>query len=267
MKKADLISALKNHCIAPGSKLVVHSSYKSIDFEGSPEEVCKSFMEAIGEEGLLVMPAHSPIVKGTPFNPGRTPSEVGAITEAFRRLPRVSRSLHPSHSVAAWGRGAKELTAGHQLVDSEGEGSPFFKFSQTDGKILMLGCTLRACTMGHVAEWVAKVPHLGVPYSAAFTPTAEYIDDDGKVKTYVYKTYPGCSKMFDKAIPWLKEAGFLKEISLNKETSLLVDAAGFVKIVSDKLKEDSAALLTDSEEHFAKCSHCREVRRLAVKKP
>jgi len=79
VNKSDLISALKNNGIAKGSKLLLHSSYKSIDFEGAPEEVCKGFMEAIGEEGLLVMPTHSlsfkNISKSGPYNPGRSPSQ------------------------------------------------------------------------------------------------------------------------------------------------------------------------------------------------
>ena len=268
MNKADLISALKNNGIARGAKLVLHSSYKSIDFEGAPEEVCKGFMEAIGEEGLLVMPAHSLNFKKFPknlgpYNPGRSPSVVGAISDAFWRIPRVARSMHPTHSVAAWGRGSKELIAGHEKIDAVGTDSPLERFSRTDGKILMLGCTLKACTMGHVAEWQAQVPYLAEHYDPTWGFEAEYIDEiDGKVKTYIFKTVPGCSVGFDNAVPWLKEAGFLKEISLNKEVSYLIDAAGFMKVVTEKLKQNPGALLVQDEEHISKCHHCRQVRRM-----
>ncbi|MFH1074873.1 MAG: AAC(3) family N-acetyltransferase [Candidatus Firestonebacteria bacterium] len=268
MKKLDLISALKNNGIIRGSKLLLHSSYKSIDFEGAPEEVCKSFMEAVGEEGLLVMPTHSLNFKNFPknngpYNPGRSPSRVGAITDAFWKLPRVARSLHPSHSDAAWGRGAKELVSGHEKVDAMGTNSPLERFSRTDGKILMMGCKLSSCTMGHVAEWQAKVPYLAEHYDPTWGYEAEYIDEvDGKVKIYSYKTVPGCSFGFENAVPWLKETGFLKEISLNKEVSYLIDAAGFMKVVTEKLIQNPAALLINDEAHIAKCHHCRYVQKL-----
>jgi len=268
VKKSDLISALKNNGINRGSKLLLHSSYKSIDFEGAPEEVCKGFMEAIGEEGLLVMPTHSLNFKNYPknigpYNQGRSPSLVGAISDAFWKIPRVARSLHPTHSAAAWGRGARELVSGHEKVDAIGTDSPIERFSRTDGKILMMGCKLNSCTMGHAAEWQAKVPYLSEHFDPIWGFTAEYIDEnDGKVKVYTFKTVPGCSFGFENAVPWLKEAGFLKEISLNKEISYLIDAAGFLKVVTEKLIQNPGALLIQDEDHISKCYHCKQVRKL-----
>ncbi len=269
MKKSDLVSALHNNGIIRGTKLLLHSSYKSIDFEGAPEEVCQSFMEAVGDEGLLVMPAHSmnfknhPKAKG-PYNPGRSPSTTGAITESFRKMPRVARSLHPSHSVAAWGTGARELVKGHEKVDAEGAGSPLEKFSQMESTILLMGCSIQSATIMHVAEWLAEVPYLKEHYDPTWGYEAEYIDEeDGKIKPYSYKTVPGCSAGFVNAIPWLKEAGFFKELSLNKELSFLIDAKGLVRVVTEKLKQSPYALLTTDEEHIKTCYHCKQVQRMA----
>ncbi len=269
MKKADLVSALHNNGIIRGTKLLLHSSYKSINFEGAPEEVCQSFMEAVGDEGLLVMPSHSlnfknyPATKG-PYNPGRSPSTTGAITEAFRKMPRVARSLHPSHSVAAWGRGAREFVKGHEKLEPEGAGTPLEKFSRTDGLILMMGCGIGSATILHVAEFMAEVPYLKVHYNPAWGYEAEYIDEeDGKVKTYKYNTVPGCSAGFQNAIPWLKEAGFYRELSLNKESSCLMNAGGLMKVAVEKLKQEPYALLTTDETHISGCNYCKQVQRMS----
>lgn len=269
MKKSDLVSSLHNNGITKGTKLVLHSSYKSINFEGAPEEVCQSFLEAVGDEGLLVMPAHSlnfknyPKAKG-PYNPGRSPSTTGAISDAFRKMPRVARSMHPSHSVAARGTGARELVKDHEKVEPEGKGSPFEKFSQTDGSILMMGCTISALTMMHVAESLAEVPYLKEHFDPTWGYEAEYIDEeDGKVKVYKYNTIPGCSAGFVNAVPWLKEAGFYKELSLNKEISCLMNAKGLIEVVVAKLKQNPYALLTADEDHIRNCHHCKQVQRMS----
>ena len=78
-------------------------------------------MDVIGPKGTLVFPTFSidKTMENTLnnkkyiFNPNTTPSTVGKITEVFRTLPDVKRSLHPTHSVAALGPLAEELTNTH----------------------------------------------------------------------------------------------------------------------------------------------------------
>ena len=99
-----------------GAHVIAHSSLAAFgNVEGGAVTVCQALMQSITEAGTLLMPAFT--YDETLLPPGgiRTRAlsyhldlpvsrEIGAIPEAFRRLPGVVRSSHPTHSFAAWGR-------------------------------------------------------------------------------------------------------------------------------------------------------------------
>src|SRR5467141_3960112 len=121
---ADLKRGLVQVGVLPGDTLMVHSSFDSFaGFRGAPADVIRTLQDAVGPDGTILMPtlpfngtavdyaATEPL-----FDVRRTLSRQGLITEVFRRSPHVVRSLHPTHSVAAWGRKARELIADHELA-------------------------------------------------------------------------------------------------------------------------------------------------------
>jgi aminoglycoside 3-N-acetyltransferase len=60
------------------------------------------------------------------FDVRKTFSQMGMLSELFRRTANVKRSIHPTHSICALGPLADVLTKGHHLADSSfGEGTPF----------------------------------------------------------------------------------------------------------------------------------------------
>jgi len=60
------------------------------------------------------------------FNVGKTFSQMGMLSELFRRTPNVKRSIHPTHSICALGPLADLLTKNHHHADTTfGEGTPF----------------------------------------------------------------------------------------------------------------------------------------------
>ena len=95
-----------------------------------------SLKQAIGPEGTLVIPtctAEEGYPKPT-FDPVLSASESGPFSEFFRQQDRVLRSHNPTHSVAAFGPLAVEITAGHRSAlgrqtpwgeGSFGHGSPW----------------------------------------------------------------------------------------------------------------------------------------------
>jgi aminoglycoside 3-N-acetyltransferase len=124
--KQQIVKDLRSLGIQEGSVIFVHSSLKSIGFvEGGAETVIDALMEAVGPEGTLTMPCLSvsgsmvkTLERGSVFDPKITPSTVGAITEAFRKRQDVCRSIHPTHSVCAWGAKAGWITSGHENAGS-----------------------------------------------------------------------------------------------------------------------------------------------------
>jgi len=67
-------------------------------------------------------------------------SEMGLLTEVFRRKPGVKRSLHPTHSVCALGPLAEELTATHHLSKTRlGKHSPFEVMARRKTVVIGIG--------------------------------------------------------------------------------------------------------------------------------
>ena len=98
-----------------GDIVLVHSSFKALGAPGaSPADVIDGLLAAL-DGGTLMLPTLS----YKHCNPGQrrfdartTPSNVGAIPEYFRTHYPVMRSLCPTHSCAALGPLAEELTRG-----------------------------------------------------------------------------------------------------------------------------------------------------------
>ena len=119
ISKKHLIKNFTSLGIIKGDLLFVHSSLRSIGFvDNGPISVIEAIMDVIGPTGTLVFPTFSinKTMENTLnnkkyiFDPDKTPSTVGKITEVIRKLPNVKRSIHPTHSVAALGPLAEEIS-------------------------------------------------------------------------------------------------------------------------------------------------------------
>lgn len=154
----ELLEGLKALGVEEGMGLMVHASLSSFGrVAGGALTVVQCLMHAVTERGTLLMPTFN---HGAPYAPGgegffdprSTPSISGAISEVFWRQPGVHRSLHPTHSFAAWGAGAEELVADHHQRSTLGPDSPLGKLTDRGGYMLHLGTTHGCSSVKHVAE-------------------------------------------------------------------------------------------------------------------
>ncbi len=257
MNKTRLTDAIRRIGVKSGDKLVLHSSFKSLQFDGTPAEACEAFMDCVTEKGTLMMVTHTYCFKNKPdaekiYDRTTTRSEVGAMSDAFFRLPGVLRSLHPTHSVAAWGGGAQEYLAGHHRGEAMGKTSPLHKIFQEDCKILMVGCSLTSCTAFHVAEFLAEVPYLTVHYDPSWGREADFLDELGVRTTYHFHTVPGCSHGFVKAGPELLGRKIMEQASLRGENTLMLRGKDAIETVAARLRK-APFFFKDRDK---KCRHC-----------
>ena len=167
----DLTRRLRQLGVARGDALMVHSAFdKFVGFRGGPLEVIRALQDLLGPEGTLLMPTMPfrggaiEYARSDPvFDARHTVSQMGLITEVFRRSRGVVRSLHPTHSVAAWGRCAELMIAGHEQADTPcGRRSPYARLLEQDGKILLAGVVDHTLSFGYfVVEELA--PRLAFP--------------------------------------------------------------------------------------------------------
>jgi aminoglycoside 3-N-acetyltransferase len=146
--------------VVQGSTVLLHSSMDAISRRVPTLDSVRLIaliQDMLGEEVTLLMPtlpfdgrqvdyARANKV----FDVRRTPSRMGLLSEVFRRTPGVLRSLHPTHSVAAWGRRAEELISEHHKGTAFGESSPYFKLQEAGGVVMGLGVI--KYTVIHVAD-------------------------------------------------------------------------------------------------------------------
>lgn len=158
---ADLALALTGLGIGEGDVVLVHSSFNRFEgFRGTPADVIRTLQSAVGESGTLLMPtlpfggsAVEYANTKPSFDVRRTLSRMGLLTEVFRRSSGVLRSLHPTHSVAAWGAKAGQMIAGHERAGTPcGRETPYGRLLDFNGKILFIGVPFDTMTFFHAVE-------------------------------------------------------------------------------------------------------------------
>jgi aminoglycoside 3-N-acetyltransferase len=161
----DLIITLKGLGVREGMKIMVHSSLSGIGYvEGGAKTVIKALVDLIGFDGLILMPAPPVTAINVDknsnfdvFDPKETKCSTGIICETFRKMPGVYRSIHPTHSVIAYGREAEWIISGHNLDRTPfGPNSPFARLLKLNGSILGLGLDVRWITFYHHFEDICE---------------------------------------------------------------------------------------------------------------
>ena len=189
--KQDILDALLSVGVSKGQTIMVHTSLSSLGFVcGGAQMVIEALIEAVGNEGTIMMPTQSwknldpttgvhweepedwwQLIRDNwpAYNKEITPTNtMGAVAEMFRKWPGALRSDHPARSVAAWGKYAEYLTAAHDLSNIFGDGSPIGKLYELDGLVLLIGVGYDKNTSLHLADVRADYPgkHNSIEHSA-----------------------------------------------------------------------------------------------------
>ncbi len=160
----DFVSALRSVGVVEGDVLFVHADITSFGKKANIEGeqllgvLTETMTESVGENGTISMPTFTySFCKGLPYDPARTPSVVGVLSEFFRKQPGVIRTRHPIFSAAAWGK-KKDFLADVD-TDSFGEHSIFGRLRAAQAKLVFLGAPLHSCTFLHHIEQAHGVPY------------------------------------------------------------------------------------------------------------
>ena len=158
----DLIDDIKALGIKQGDVVFVHSSLRSIGYvEGGADTIINAFLEIIGDDGTLIIPTYSNkgtmyntcIAKNYVFDVKKSKTNLGIIPSTFLKRDGICRSIHPTHSVSAIGKYAKEITNKHQIgKKTYGENSPWGKILEFNGKMLGIGVSLHVNSQYHYLE-------------------------------------------------------------------------------------------------------------------
>ena len=276
ISKADIISALRQIGINEGDLILVHSSLSGLGrVEGGAEAVIDALLAAVGSRGTVLFPAftHSVIyfeghvLNRKAYRPydASDPQQIwtGRIPRILLGRKGVSRSAHPTHSVAGLGPLAFKCLSEHKENDPPAcRNSPFGKLMENNGKILYFGTGLAPSTFLHFIEDEMNLKYLA---SAVCRIKAA----DGKARTVlVPKHLPGHrdfyvskaenSKFFRKVI---SEGLEIREASLGLGKLQVIDAGQLYALGVKAVREDDSIFLCDSPD----CGFCFENKRTVAK--
>lgn len=250
--KNDLLHAMKQMGIQSTDTLFIHSSMKSIgEVEGGADTVLDAFMEYLSE-GLLLLPTHtwaSMSEEHNRYDPDKEPSCVGLLSNLFRKRHGVVRSLHPTHSIAAYGKESKEYIKGEESVTTPcAPGGCYDRLRDRNAKILLLGVTHARNTFMHSVEEVLDVPERFTVKPAQF----EIVMPDQSIKTsYVYrhynKTTPHISEKYDKLMQAFYDCNAAKKVVFGDAECILCDAKGIFEVMKRVLAHEINCLIDRDE--------------------
>jgi aminoglycoside 3-N-acetyltransferase len=253
LTREEIVAGLRALGVEPGMVLMVHSSLSAFGrVAGGADTVIEALLEVVGPEGTLMMPAMG---GAAIFDVEATPSNVGTITDVFWRRPDVTRSIHPTHSVAGRGPLVDELIAGHLDQPSAiGPDSPWGKIARrADGYLLFLGVDQDRNTLLHTAEDIMDGAYLK-------PLVRDYYDEQRRVKTLIMERFPGPHRDFIGLDHLFFEAGAMVMGKIGGAVCRLMKAADILRLAVEALDRDPAAVLCDNPH----CEDCVK-QRAAIK--
>jgi aminoglycoside 3-N-acetyltransferase len=213
--------------------------------------VIDAFLAVVGPDGIAACPTHCPGTCIDPatgrsrlvYDPPRTPSSVGSITNVFRQRPGAVRSAHPTHNVTAIGKHAAEFVAGHDTGSTFDANGPHGKLVAWGGKICWFNTACNTHTMTHAVEQWMDLPYMEERDAAA-------LDPDGQVRVVHLTGFPGGPRDFykkdgSKLSRALDASGLLTRVPVGGGVITLMDAAATCDCIRDCILRDPLLLLND----------------------
>ncbi|MBN1291356.1 MAG: AAC(3) family N-acetyltransferase [Candidatus Latescibacteria bacterium] len=247
--KNKILEKFREFGIKSGDKFILHSSLKSLgNVDGGADAVIDAMIESVSPGGTVFVPTST---FGKPFNLTESTSEVGWITEVFRKRPDAIRSFHPSHSIAGIGPDAARILADHEKTTPMGPGSPLIKLAAGGGYIMLIGATHVGNSTVHAAHELAQVPFLNT-----FRDITVY---DGKGGSFISRSLiPGCSSGFNNVEPLLVEKHAIQFEKIGDATTRWMKGQDIIDIALEAVKNDLSFLLCDRPD-CGWCTHAREI--------
>jgi len=233
LNKSFFIDIFKELGVKKNLDLIVHSALWTFGLKiESPNDIIDAILESIDTKGTLIMPSHSGHLTDPRYwtNPGVKKENIpkiieemkpfdskttkirnrGILAEIFFKYKGIRRSNHPLNSVIALGPKAKYFTNSHPLHESEGYGSPAWKFYKEQGYALLIGVGIpKSLTFIHLGEFLLNNPYL------KHNKKKVLVFENGKKKFVTLKKYPQTGKYFVRLQSVMEERKMMNVIKIN----------------------------------------------------
>lgn len=163
--KSDIHAQLAAMGVSPADTVLMHTSMKAVgEVEGRAEGFLNILIDYFAEDGLFLIPTHTYANVGDPSKPTMDMTSsytcIGLLPSLAAAHPAAHRSLHPSHSMAAFGKRAAEYIAGEENIDTSTHWKGCYgKLYEAGGKVLLCGVGHNRNTYLHSCEERIGVPN------------------------------------------------------------------------------------------------------------
>ncbi len=224
----DFTNALKSLDVKEDDTIFVHSDIRFgrllIDKRDLLlDSLIKSVIDTV-PFGTAIMPTFSySFCRGEPYHVDETPSIVGVLTERFRKMKGVKRTLHPIFSVGIWGQETDKYL--NVSKDSFGKDSIFGLIHRNNAKIVMFGSPFEtSATLLHYIEKMHGIPYRFIKLFSGIINDGkkEYQDDATFFVRYLDKNVELNTANFEKH---LKKIGALKEKTIGGSRIAIIESS------------------------------------------
>jgi len=259
----DLVKDLVQCDIKKGDVVLVHSSLTNIGYvEGGAETVIRAFMEILTDRGTLVMPtfshnaSYSKNLKEKYYDPSKTHSQTGIISDVFWKMPGVLRNNQPTHSLSAWGKHAEYIIKTNKTMEPYVREGSFGRLYDVNARIVMLGCGLAPNSTLHAVEEWAGIPTLK-------DCETYYNDEMGKPVTVITmqpiydRDFYWSNRRITKSEALFRKKGIIKDCNVGLADVHIINYRDIVNEGLKALRSDPVLFHCDNPE----CKDCPRIKK------
>lgn len=238
--KEDLIRHIRQLGIQSADTVMVHTSLRSVgQIDPEDKTAAEIFIDALRAclpDGLLLIPTHTWAnvrEDGAVFSVRDTMPCIGAVPTVAAQLAARAydegrtdcvRSLHPTHSVAAFGKRAAEYVAADaDAVTPAPVTGSFGKLYEENAKILLVGVSHARNTFFHAVDEYLDIPDRLQPQPTCFW-LRHY--DGTLTERPITRHLRSMSHFFDNYEPYLEQCGAVRFGRLGDALVRVCDARG-----------------------------------------
>ncbi|MCK5156618.1 MAG: AAC(3) family N-acetyltransferase [Spirochaetales bacterium] len=237
--RKDIIDGLKKLKLKRGDHVIVHCALSSFgQVRGGADTVIDAILEVVGSGGTLVVPAFGSGDKV--FDPEKSGTNLGVVPQTLLARKGVYRSRHPLASVAAIGGKASWLTEKHEEAEiSHGRNTPYYKLTEVEGKILLLGVDQDRNTFLHTIEALVGMPYLR-------TCSGSYLDENGKPKSRSWANFPGPHRNFIGLQFWMESSGLTIKVKIGNSIAQVMAVNPLREALTARLSQKPGLFITEN---------------------
>lgn len=245
----SLILKLEENGVSSEDTIFIHSSYKALGkFVERPSLIISELKEWMSDRGTIMFPVftmastqYNELNSQTEFDLKRKKITTGVLPGFAVKDESFRRSLHPTHSVAGFGKHSIELLEDHgKDGTATGTSSPFYKMMKYRGKIINLGVGLNQTTAVHSIE---ENPSVFFPIRTIENTIFNVSVSDGE-RTEHFKIKPLRSELF-----YIRDVDQLKIPLINSGALVEIEFGdGIIQIIDSVLLYETLKELANKGE-------------------